>query len=72
MNEITAPIGYNDQGQPIEEVVTTATRLRIPWGAILAGAALGLLAYQLSEPPPPPVRRRRRSTAVRSITKRAR
>jgi hypothetical protein len=69
MNEMTAPIGYNDQGQPIEEVITTATRIRIPWSAVLAGIALGVLAYQLREPPP---RRRRVRTAARAARARAR
>jgi hypothetical protein len=42
---LTPPIGYDPNLQPTEEVVTTATRLResIPWGALLAGVALGLL-----------------------------
>jgi hypothetical protein len=42
----TPPIGYDDAGAPIEEVVTTATRLRTAAGFSLLGA-LGLVALVL-------------------------
>ena len=47
-DDVTAPVGYGDDLQPIEEVVTTATRLpRIPWGAFVAGTLLAILGYEL-------------------------
>lgn len=61
--KMTPPIGFNEQGQVIEEVVTTASRLppqRIPWGAILAAGALALLAWQLDDDRPRRRSRRRR------------
>jgi hypothetical protein len=60
---MTPPIGHNAQGQVIEEVVTTASRLpsEIPVSTILAGVALALLAWQLfDERPRRRARRRRR------------
>lgn len=44
----TAPIGYGADGQPIEEVVTTATRLpRIPWAWLFAGTLVAILGHAL-------------------------
>lgn len=59
---MTPPIGYDDQGKPIEEVVTTASRIRsyTPWGVIFAGGALALLAWQLFGDDRPRRRARRR------------
>lgn len=54
MTKLTAPIGFDQAGAPIEEVVTTASRLpRIHWAALGLGAALGFLALQLLERPRP-------------------
>lgn len=55
MKPPTPPIGYNDAGEPIEEVVTTATRLRPgTWGALLGAIALvagfTYLGYELADP----------------------
>lgn len=63
MTDITLPIGYDDQGQPIEEVITTATRLRpeIPWGALFAGAGVGALLYVAFDTPRRRSGRRRRA-----------
>lgn len=61
MTKVTAPIGVDESGAPIEEVVTTATRIRFPWMQLLAGAAIGLLVMQLDEPPRPKRRKAKRA-----------
>lgn len=66
----TPPIGYNAAGEPIEEVVTTATRLRPgTWPALLGAIALVLgfayLGYQVADPARPRRARIQKSKAVR-------
>lgn len=44
----TAPVGYGDDLQPIETVVTTASRLSpIPWGWLFAGTLVAILAHAM-------------------------
>lgn len=57
----TAPVGYGDDLQPIETVVTTATRLpRIPWGWLFAGTLVAILGHALLFDPDKKRLRRRR------------
>lgn len=65
MKPTTPPIGYDAAGQPIEEVVTSATRLKPgTWPALLGAIAIvgafTYLGYQVADPGRPRSRVRRR------------